>query len=93
MKHTFHIATGQYEFIESEIDTPMNAEEVVAAYHELKNASVGGEGIPTKEMAAILHEYCTTGKVAAGGNTYENLSLEQKLLVKEVQRLIRATNK
>lgn len=91
MKYTGQISTGQYEFLafELESDDPIEA---VASLQSLKTAFSGGEGVSNKEIAATLYEYCLTGKVAAGGNTYENLSLEQKLLVKEVQKLIRAKN-
>lgn len=85
MKHTFHIATGQYEFIEQEFEgTP---EEAVAAYNDLKRAYDGGEGMGMKEYAKVIVELVRTGGVKQGGNN--DYSANESALLGAITKLLR----
>lgn len=88
MKHTFHIATGQYEFLEQEFEG--TTEEAVEAYKELQGAWKGGEGLPQKEWNEWLDSYLA-GKPGSIDD-WNQMSDFQKQVVNEIKKSRKRTN-
>ncbi len=80
MKHLFHIATGQFEFIEEEYEG--TAEEAVEAYKSLTEAfraSIGaGAGLTPKDFNRAVDEFNLTGSLKDGPDLYANMSTNQQ---------------
>lgn len=86
MKHLLRVPTKEtYAFIEAEYEGESDG--AVAAYQELQRAIQGGTGIGMKKLAAVVHEYCTTGAISMGGNT--DYSVNERALLSELTKLIR----
>jgi len=89
MKHTFHIETGQYEFLEQEFEG--TTEEACAAYQSLVEAYRASqrppEGLPEKEWREFV-DALLTGKLNGDPGILENLSIAQKWFVQEARKSI-----
>lgn len=88
MKFSYQIRTGEYEFINGEVEG--TAEEAVSAFHDLRRQFNGGQGVGMKDFARIVHEYCTTGAIQNGGD--KDFSANEKLLLGEIKKLVRKDN-
>ncbi len=97
MKYTGHITTGQYEFLEFEKEF-LTPDEAVQAYKELKRAYSGtpapppGPGLPEGQWRALVDEFLTTGKVANGGDCWEELDDRQRWMCNEIKKSIKRRN-
>lgn len=60
-KHKIHIKTGEYEFVEADVEGTPN--EVADYYIELKDALTGGEGLNQLEWAKVRNHYANTGEI------------------------------
>lgn len=88
MRHTFHIATGQYEFIEQIFDG--TSEDAVEAYNELKRAVKGGPG-----LAEPLWRKWIDGYLAGNPGSIDEWSLmsdTQKIVINEIKKSKKRTN-
>ena len=65
-------------------------EEAVEAYHELTKMVHGGFGIEGKEWNKVLDKYLAGGSMSADDG--ENMSKEQKWLIKEIDKSIARAN-
>lgn len=79
MKYLCHVPTEQYGFISCEVEG--SAEDAAEAYKEVKLffGQVAKKRINDKEFGEIYDEYLKTGKVANGGEFYEDLTTVQKI--------------
>lgn len=82
-KYTGQISTGQYEFLNFEIEG--TAQDAVEAYKELQTAWKGGEGVSSKDFNAFLDTYISTGKPGEL-EVWENMTDQQKIIVNEVKK-------
>ncbi len=91
MRHTFHIATGQYEFMEQTFDG--TSEDAVEAYKELKKAwdRDDGLGLPSKLWNKWIDDYLS-GRGAGSVEEWEQMSKEQKIIINEIKKSLKRTN-
>lgn len=87
-----HVPVEQYGFIAAHVES-QEPEDAIAAYHSLKKAFQGGEGIGMKELARIIHEYCLKGSITNGADYQDRYSQNEMLLLNEVKKLIRNSQK
>lgn len=85
MKYTGQISTGQYEYLNFELEG--SAEEAVAEYKTLQRLYTGGSGVGIKKLAEVITEYCKTGSIVEG-HEYD-FSTNEALLIGEIKKLIR----
>lgn len=89
MKFTGHIKTGDYEFLQFELDG--SAEDAVAAYKELQDAWKGedGTGITHKDWCRFLDTYLSTGSPPEDGmSLWQDMNSEQKRVVNECKKTL-----
>ena len=94
MKITYRIPhpKDQYAFVEVIEDFEgLGPEDVRSVYDSYKAAFEDGQGIGMKHFANVVHEYCTTEAIVNGGE--HDFSTNEKLLLGELKKLIRAKNK
>lgn len=85
MRYEYQIKVGEFEYIHGEVEgEPSDA---VMAFNDLKRAYEGGSGVGIKKIAAIVHEYCTTGGIVNGGDN--DYSANESLLLGEITKIIR----
>lgn len=92
MKARLRITTGQYEYIESEVDHKEESiDRVIMSYFHLKDAyeraqkkRLGGFGLETKEFNAALDRYLTDG--TGETETYVAMSKEQQMVFQEIKK-------
>lgn len=82
MKYRGHISTGQYEFIEFEVDG--TASQVVEAYKELVKQWNEESELPAKEWNKWLDSYLA-GK-AGSVEEWEQMSFTQKQIIQEIKK-------
>lgn len=92
MKYTLRVAAPtKYCYIECEFEG--ESEEAVAEYDTLTKLMKSGEGIPAKDMNALLDEFLSTGSIQNGGNVWENMSRAQQECFSAIKRSRARTTK
>jgi hypothetical protein len=91
MKYKGHIATGNYEFLEVELEAE-TPQEAVEAYKAMQRAYQTGGGLPEPQWRALLDEFLSTGKVANGGDFWEELDDRQRWMCNEIKKSIKRRN-
>lgn len=85
MKYTGQIKTGEYEFLNFEMEG--DAHEAVAAYRELRNAYDGGPGLNHKDWCRFVDVYVSTGKPPEDGmSLWQDMGHEQRVVVNELKK-------
>ena len=83
-----HIATGQYEFLEVELEG--TAEEAVVAYRELQDEYNNETELPSKEWNTWLDNFLK-GKVGTA-DQWGRMSFIQKKVIDEIRKSLKRTN-
>lgn len=84
MKATLHFKTGDFEFIETEVEgEPEAVIETYRTFHKLYN---GGEGLPTKEYNAFIERQLMEQPNQM--EEYIQMSDEQKGTVQTIKRAL-----
>lgn len=91
MKFVGQISTGQFEYLNFEMEGG-TAEDAVAAYHDLKRAWEGGEGLPQKEWCKLRDNYLRTGKMDGDPGELEKLSRAQAWFINEAKKAFKNNN-
>lgn len=84
------IAYGYVE-VEQELEGS-GPEDIQGQYAALSSVFQDGNGIGAKELAEVVYEYCTEGKIENGGEWYENASAGQKAFLNELKKIVRNHN-
>lgn len=92
MKYTGHIKTGDYEFLQFELEG--TAEDAVEHYRALQEAWKGGTGIPHKDWCRFLDVYLSTGTPPEDGmSLWQDMDERQKWMVNETKKCLKRINK
>lgn len=83
-KAKIRVATDMYEFIELEVDRPVD--EIWSAYKELKSYTTKSQGIPDKEWNKAIDEYMNTGTLKDGIETYNKMSEKQQWFMQQLKK-------
>jgi len=78
-----HIAIGQYEFIEEEVET---LEEARLVYDEVNHQFTAGEGLTPNEYNKCLDEFLESGTVKGGRDMWEKMNKEQQEIMQIIKR-------
>lgn len=88
MKYLAHVPVEHYGFISVETDS---AEDAVLEYERIKKLFKDKSGIPALKFNEIVDEYIHTRKIQNGGDIWEDLSFEQKLVINEIKKSFKRT--
>lgn len=93
MKHTIRSATGQYEFVETEIDTndisAIGSNVALEAHHQVVAAmkgDVAGAGLGDNEFNGVIDVYLRTRQIPNGAEVYAMMSGEQQRVIQCIKR-------
>lgn len=89
MKITYHVPVEQFGFVSLEEErTQIEFEGVAHVYRSISEAfkQKPGNEMPSKRFNEILDEYLETGKMVNGGDFYEELSPNQKMVINEIKK-------
>lgn len=90
MKAKLHIKTGDYEFIEIDVEK-FTHEEIIGEYRALKKKFDGGIGLEAKEFNRILDDYLIDGEMES--EEYEGMNLPQQYVIQELKKAFKRINK
>ncbi len=93
MKAIIRIATGQYEFVEIQLDeweNPAQVREIRDTYAQVFRDELG---LPDKEFNTLIDAYLTTKTVVNGQEEYEHMNAAQKNVIQSIKRSFKRTNK